>query len=323
MTLSTITSTKEHVGNGVAVDFGYDFLIFESDHMKVYLNGILQASGYAVSGVGNPAGGTVTFSVAPANGVRVSLYRVVPMTQLTDYLPYDKFPSAAHEAALDKLTMIVQQVEEITQRAISAPIGSDPDVDYTLPQYDAGKGLMWNPLTKELTNSDDNINGIVSDAQAAASASAGSASASAGSASDAELARLAAEAAQLAAELARDDTYNFPNTANIWNAVQSYSPTVKSPVGAAVVIDFATEPCHQWTLDQNVTVTFSNADVFGRSVQIEMANASGGSYTISWPVSVIWTDDSFKNGPPAGERKITYLWSNGSDVYGAVTWGKL
>ena len=188
MTLTTENNTKEYTANGSTDTFAYDFLILDEDDLKVYLDGVLQSSGYTVSGVGEAGGGDVVFSSPPADQTRVSLYRIMAMTQETDYLPYDPFPADTHEAALDKLTMLCQQVHEATQRAILAPIGGDPEVDFSLPAYDAGKAVMWDEVAKELTTSDDQVNGIVTAAQAAQTA--------------AQAAKTAAEAAQAAAESA-------------------------------------------------------------------------------------------------------------------------
>ena len=202
MTLTTENNSKEYTANGVTLVFAYDFLVNDEDDLKVYLDGVLQSSGYTVDGIGVATGGNVTFSVAPGDQVRVSIYREVEMTQEVDYIPYDPFPAETHESALDKLTMLIQQVFEITSRAITAPIGSDPEVDYSLPLYDAGKGIMWDDATKTLVNSDDDLNGITTAAAASASAASASASAAASSAASALSSKNAAQTAETNAETA-------------------------------------------------------------------------------------------------------------------------
>jgi hypothetical protein len=64
---------------------------------------------YTVTGAGLDAGGNLTTVAAWDSTHTVTIYREVPATQLTSYAENDKFPAASHEAALDKLTYLVQQ----------------------------------------------------------------------------------------------------------------------------------------------------------------------------------------------------------------------
>jgi len=171
MTISTETNKVNYTGDAIETVFAYAFRVDDADWMKVYLDDALQSSGYVVSGVGSPSGGNVTFAVAPGSDVTITLLRQVPLTQVVDYNPYDPFPAETHEQALDKLTMEVQQVSEKVDRGVVAPpSGGEPGTDYTMPAYDAGKGIMWNESTLTLVNSDDNLNDIVSDATTAKNA---------------------------------------------------------------------------------------------------------------------------------------------------------
>ena len=65
-------------------------------------------------------------------GESLTLRRRVPRTQETAYREAGRFPAKTHEAALDKLTMIAQQLAEETDRALKAP-RSDRSGDMTLP----------------------------------------------------------------------------------------------------------------------------------------------------------------------------------------------
>ena len=115
MTISTTTRTVTHNGNGVAVNFTYPFKIDDAADLLVYLKSgsvfVLKTLGtdYSLTGVRNPGGGTVTFVVAPASATgNVRFLRRTALTQLVDYITNDDFPAEIHEAALDKLTMAVQ-----------------------------------------------------------------------------------------------------------------------------------------------------------------------------------------------------------------------
>lgn len=146
MTVSTTTNKKQYTANGTQDTFAYDFLVLDKTHLKVYVDSVLRSEGssadYTVTGIGNPSGGNVVFNAGklPANGAIVTLLRDVPMTQTADYVPNDKFSAETHEGALDKLTMLVQQVKEVQSRAVRLAINSlysslslpDPVADYVL-----------------------------------------------------------------------------------------------------------------------------------------------------------------------------------------------
>lgn len=128
MTVSSSHNKVNATGDGVQVAFTYDYLVLDEAHMVVFVNEVQQTSGYTVSGVGSPTGGTVTFDTAPPDQSIVTLLRSVPLTQLTDYIDYDKFPAETHETALDLLTMICQQLAEIDARAFTYGVSYDTSV---------------------------------------------------------------------------------------------------------------------------------------------------------------------------------------------------
>lgn len=76
-----MATTVRYVGNGATTAFSIPFSYVLPAHVKVYLNGVLQNSGYTV----NP--GTVTFSVAPATGDHIKILRDTSQSaRLTDYV---------------------------------------------------------------------------------------------------------------------------------------------------------------------------------------------------------------------------------------------
>ena len=178
MTISTTNNKMEYTSDGILVAYTLDYKVLDATHMTVYLDGVLQSSGYTVdlnADQDNDPGGTVTLDTAPAAGVLITLLRTVPLTQLVDYQPYDPFPAATHERALDNLTLQNQQQQEEIDRN-SQGIGTEPGVDTTAPVYDAGKGWMWSESDpKKIVNSDVNLNQL--GLQVAADASAASTSA--------------------------------------------------------------------------------------------------------------------------------------------------
>jgi len=140
MTISTTTRTVTHNGNGVAVNFTYPFKIDDAADLLVYLKSgsvfVLKTLGtdYSLTGVRNPGGGTVTFFVAPASATgNVRFLRRTALTQLVDYITNDDFPAEIHEAALDKLTMAVQDY-----------LGDSLTLDATADYWDAKSKVIKN-----------------------------------------------------------------------------------------------------------------------------------------------------------------------------------
>lgn len=154
MTVSTTKNRINQTADGVQTVFIYDFIVLNASHMFVYIDNVVMVGGYTVNGIGNAGGGNVTFDVAPANTVIVTLQRLVPETQLVDYLPYDPFPAETHEGALDKLTLITQQNTDALSRSLIAAVTDDGTADFTLPPVDALKFWRWNAAGDAIENVD-------------------------------------------------------------------------------------------------------------------------------------------------------------------------
>lgn len=172
MTISTTVNINQYAGDGVVITFPYTYPILNVSDMTVYLDGVLQTMGYTVIGAGNPTG-SVQFDTAPAVGVEILLLRVIPLTQLTDYEEYDPFSATDHENALDKLTMIDQQLQEELDRTFKTPIGSDPLPDVVLGDNPEGKVLEVSADGSEInavTSATDIFNAASSASAAAAAA---------------------------------------------------------------------------------------------------------------------------------------------------------
>lgn len=80
---------------------------------------------YTVMGGGDAPSGTVIFNAPPAAGSGIVILRQTARTQETTYVPNDPFPAKVHEAAIDKLTMIAQEMGDELARAVLVP-ESDP-----------------------------------------------------------------------------------------------------------------------------------------------------------------------------------------------------
>ncbi len=147
MTVSSSTTKNSRSANGTQHSFAYDFRIFAAADLEVIVRTTAGTetiqtldTNYIVTGAGNANGGNVLFKFntgnaalahhdastdhRPANGTTVIMRRKLTLTQGTDYVENDPFPAAAHEDALDRLTMVTQQIQEEVDRSIKASTGN-------------------------------------------------------------------------------------------------------------------------------------------------------------------------------------------------------
>lgn len=129
MTVSVTTTKNNYEGNGVTWQWDYTFPVeFASDiHVqKLDSDGVLSTLtldvDYEVNGVGSPTGGTVEY---PIDGVGTLLqdneylviYRTTPQTQTQNLVNQSQLDLEAFEDALDRVTRIVQELQEQIDRA--------------------------------------------------------------------------------------------------------------------------------------------------------------------------------------------------------------
>lgn len=134
MTITTELSDISYNGDAAVLVFPYPFKVIDEAHLFVTIDGIniTQADTtypWSPTDIGVAGGGDIVFSsTPPPTGVaNVIVYRDVPATQEVDYTPFDSFPSESHEQALDKLTMLIQEVNALNDRGIHFPIGDAAD----------------------------------------------------------------------------------------------------------------------------------------------------------------------------------------------------
>jgi len=127
MTVSTTTNRASYSGNGSTTAFAYGFKIFADADLTVIIRSSAGVettktltTHYTVSGAGTDSGGNVTFTTGnvPASGETIVILRELTLTQGTDYVANDPFPAESHEDALDRLTMITQQLDEAVGRSL-------------------------------------------------------------------------------------------------------------------------------------------------------------------------------------------------------------
>ena len=134
MSLSSTTNKVIYNGNGATSAWPFSFPVLEAGHLAVIftdgggLETLLSASLYGVDGIGDPAGGSVTYPLlgSPiAAGTKLTLLRTVPYTQTTVLSNQGGYYPEVVERRFDQIYMALQQLEERVSRA-SLHLLSDP-----------------------------------------------------------------------------------------------------------------------------------------------------------------------------------------------------
>jgi len=150
MTVTTTTARNVKAPNGTTTSFPFDFAFDVAGDLVV--NRVVTATGvetlqtlttdYTVTG-GSGATGTIEM-VSPPPGPSLEtlvIERVVAYTQSTDYTRNDPFPAEVNETALDRLTFLVQQVKDFTDRSLKVP-KSSLLTDVTVPDPELNKVIV-------------------------------------------------------------------------------------------------------------------------------------------------------------------------------------
>ena len=124
MTVTTTAVFNEYAGDGTTTAFALLAYCQAEDQVEALIDGVVQsAASYAVTGVGNAGGVTVTFNTAPDDDTVVLVRRVLPLTQETDTVNNETILQDVLDAAFDRSVMLSQQVQEEVSRAIKVEQG--------------------------------------------------------------------------------------------------------------------------------------------------------------------------------------------------------
>ena len=146
MSLSNSTSKVQYRGDGSQVEFPVPFYFLDDSHLNVVLYDSETdtetvktiTTHYAVAGEGEVVGGSITMVTAPASHELLTILRDVPITQELNYRENSLFPANMTEQALDKITMILQQLDELIRRGILLKVThSGGEVDFPAGGYTA------------------------------------------------------------------------------------------------------------------------------------------------------------------------------------------
>lgn len=279
--LTHVDNRITYSGNGNATEFAYQFKILDRTDIKVLLTdadgkeklltkdyyvdvekNVVRYPGYAV-------GAEVPESERPAvlpTGWKLTIYREVPVTQETD-LP-DQYPFNQVEDIGDKLTMICQQLTDVTSRSLKISVSKSTGIDTTIP-WENGKSFRISDDGKTLALSEDPAKvlplaqGVYAQTQAQAQSASASAVAAAKSADSAfESAGVAGNSAQYASASAASAT----ESAELTSGYKQEALTAKN--------DAATSATNAKASEANAKASENNAEASKEAAQSAASNAN-------------------------------------------------
>src|ERR687898_2814661 len=121
----------QYAGDGSRTAFPFPFPVLASDDLLVFL-GQTQATGFAITGIGNPDGGEVVFNTPPASGTTVTLLRRTEGIRETEFVDGGPFRASAINAELDRIVLLIQEDREEHGRALRGH-PAESGIDFCLP----------------------------------------------------------------------------------------------------------------------------------------------------------------------------------------------
>lgn len=279
--LAHVDNRITYSGNGSATEFAYQFKILDRTDIKVLLTdadgkeklltkdyyvdvekNVVRYPGYAV-------GAEVPESERPPVlpiGWKLTIYREVPVTQETD-LP-DQYPFNQVEDIGDKLTMIAQQLTDVTSRSLKISVSKSADIDTTIP-WENGKSFRISDdgKTLELTEDPARVLPLAQEAYAQAQAQAQSAAASAAAAAQSEdSAAASASEAGNSAQSASVSAASAVESAELTSGYKQEALTAKNAAAASATNAKASEA--------NAKTSENNAEASKEAAQSAASNAN-------------------------------------------------
>ncbi len=325
MTVSSSTAqTGPLAGDGTTTKFAFSVQMTSAADVRVVLT--TQSSGlyadedliantdYTVdlnADQDDTPGGTITCTTAPLTGESITILRNIEPTQGASIPNQSAFYPKVLEAALDKLTMLVQQLQTDVNRAYRSPYGD----------------VSGSTIT-DLVNT---VSIAVSDALTAASNAEGVAAAAIAAAEALDLGNVdntsdldkpVSTATQTALDLkanaanpAFTGTADFNNGSltEIKTATFNSQPALTTTTGAVTVDWAAAQNYKQNEPTGNITYTF-NAPLGPCHLQLFIdSDGTTTSRTFTWPAAVIWLGTQWTH--TANKKAVINFWYDGTKYY--------
>ena len=341
MTLSTTTAVKQYDGDGSTVSFPTVFKFLanadvqithrdSSDTETVWVEG----TQYTLAGALSETGGTVTVNTSPtdytpATGETITIERITTETQGTDYPAGGKFPSSAHETALDRLTMLVQQLSAQLARTLKFPVTDADTLSAEIPNStDRASGRLGFDSSGEPIIVTSDITGVAATAFGTTLVEAVSAAAARlvlgllAVSTDNALARYNGTGGILQdSGWTLDDSDVLLGGDNILQrpVLKDYGETINAigaTGGGTQDIDITLGNVVTATVDTSTnTFTFSNPSASGTGCSFTLKLTNGGSQTVNWPASVDWPSATAPTLTTSGVDILVFYTDDGGTIW--------
>ena len=157
MTVSGTASRERYDGNGVTVNFPITFVYGEDIDINVtHIDVLGVETSWVLDGVGDTGftivSGAVVANTAPADETELVIYRTTPLTQAVRYVENRATPAIVTEDTIDKLTMITQELDDASDRAMTLPVTAEEAVSAVLPLPVLLNLIRWNAAGDAIEN---------------------------------------------------------------------------------------------------------------------------------------------------------------------------
>ena len=152
MPISSTDVRTSFTGNGITTVFSVAWSFFDATDIAAYtVDASTGVETYLVNGTdfevtgGGGSGGSVEFATAPTAGTTVVIERAAPYTQGARFIDAEPFSGAANGIAMDRLALQMQQVYDLSSRALKVRADQadvDADTEYDLPTPVSGQVLV-------------------------------------------------------------------------------------------------------------------------------------------------------------------------------------
>ena len=159
ITISNTEPRVQYTATGGQTTFAVNFEFFDNADLKVYNGTSLltynaspsSASQYSVTGAGVSGGGSITLGGGATTDDKITIYRDMDIARSTDFPTSGAFQIDSLNEELDKLTAMVQQVENDTKYSPKFSQTTTTGFDLTFPDLVANKVLATNSAGTALT----------------------------------------------------------------------------------------------------------------------------------------------------------------------------
>jgi hypothetical protein len=164
--VSAAAPMVQYIADGSGRSYGFPFPLLAAEDLAVWLDDAPSAIAFTVSGLNSSGGGSILFATPPAAGLRITLARRMAIKRETDFVEGGEFRARALNEELDRLTLLLQQVDALAGLALRAAIADAPasltlppaaeragkllgfdadgvQTDFLLPVAPAGETALW------------------------------------------------------------------------------------------------------------------------------------------------------------------------------------